>query len=196
MVTALCAALCLTIVALVLQGADVRGTDAALKMTARFSFLLFWPAYSAGAIATLFGPRFAVFRRRARDFGLAFASAHLVHIGLVVWLCYIGAAPSSQTFTFFGIAVLWTYLLALLSIDRLHRAVGRIGWALLSVVGLNYIAFAFAVDFMRFPLRGDATYLLGYLPFVVLAIAGPILRLAAGGLRVYQILRNSASPAH
>jgi hypothetical protein len=29
----------------------------------------------------------------ARDFGLAFASAHLAHVGLVAWLYYIAVDP-------------------------------------------------------------------------------------------------------
>ncbi|MGB9118854.1 hypothetical protein [Bradyrhizobium sp.] len=85
----------------------------ALQMTARLSFLLFWPAFSAGAMTALFGPAFQPFKQRAREFGLAFASAHLVHIALVVWLTYIGAVPPRGTFVFFGVAALWTYLLAL-----------------------------------------------------------------------------------
>jgi hypothetical protein len=181
---------------LALLGTGERGTDVALQLTARLSFLLFWPAYSGGALATLFGPPLHRIRQRAREFGLAFASAHLVHLGLIVWLCYIGATPGWFTFVFFGIAVVWTYCLALLSIDRLRRAVGRTGWWLLSVIGLNYIALAFAEDFTRFPFRADARYLVGYLPFIVLSIAGPALRIAAWGLRIYQTWRNSTSPAH
>jgi hypothetical protein len=59
----------------------------ALRMTARWSFLLFWVAYAGGALATLFGPALAPLSGRGREFGLAFAAAHLVHIGLVIWLC-------------------------------------------------------------------------------------------------------------
>jgi len=55
----------------------------ALRATARWSFLLFWLAYAGGALATLFGPKFQALAHRGRDFGLSFASAHLVHLGLV-----------------------------------------------------------------------------------------------------------------
>jgi hypothetical protein len=58
------------------------------------------------------------------------------------------------------------------------------GWWLLRIVGLNYIAFAFAVDFVRLPASASAKYLMGYLPFVLLSVAGPMLRLAAFGQRV------------
>jgi hypothetical protein len=151
----------------------------ALQVTARFSFLLFWPAYTARAMTTLFGPAFEPLKRRGREFGLAFASAHLVHLGLVAWITYIGKAPARGVFLFFGAAVLWTYLIALFSIPRLQRALGSKGWWLLRVVGLNYIACAFAKDFLRYPQFGSFKYLAGYLPFAALSVVGPLLCLGA-----------------
>jgi hypothetical protein len=75
---AFCAALALATIVLAVFGLGERGTDVALQATARLSFLLFWPAYAGGGLATL-GSVFAFLPHRARDFGLAFASAHLVH---------------------------------------------------------------------------------------------------------------------
>ena len=152
---AFCAALGLAALALVALGPGVRGTSVALQLTARFSFLLFWLAYASGAMTALFGPVFAPFKKRAREFGLAFASAHLVHLALVAWLTHIGHAPPRGTFVFFGVAVLWTYLLALFSIPRLQQALGSWGWWFLRVVGLNYIAYAFASDFLGYPQFGS-----------------------------------------
>jgi hypothetical protein len=177
--SAFCAALGLAGLALVALGSGERGTDVALQVTGRLSFLLFWPAYAGSAMTALFGPAFAPLKQRAREFGLAFASAHLVHIALVVWLTHIGAAPPLATFVFFGIAVLWIYLLALFSITRLQQALGSKAWWLLRVVGLNYIAYAFAVDFLITPQFGSIKYLVGYLPFAVLSAVGPMLCLAA-----------------
>jgi hypothetical protein len=174
----------LSVVVLGLFGADQKGTGRALVVTARLSFLLFWPAYAGGAMTALFGATFEPMKEHAREFGLAFASAHLVHIGLVAWLCLIGDAPSVTTFVFFGIAVVWTYLLALFSIGRLHAVLGHRYRRVLSTVGLNYIAFAFAVDFVNHPPRFDVKYAVGYLPFAGLAVAGPLLRLAALTLRL------------
>jgi hypothetical protein len=192
MVTAFCAALALAAVVIAHFGSGERGTDIALQLTARWSFLLFCPAYSGSAFAALFGVDRV--KRGARNFGLAFASAHLVHIGLVAWVCQIGAAPPIGSFVFFGIALVWTYLLALLSIDRLRRTFGRRVWWLLNAVGLNYIALAFAADFIRFPYQSDARYLVGYLPFIVLSIAGPVLRAAAFMMRIHRSWRSPASP--
>src|SRR6202012_4163132 len=116
------------VMVLALLGTAERGTDVALQLTARVSFLLFFPAYCSSALAALWGSPFDRFRWHGRDFGLAFAAAHVVHLGLVVWLCRIGAVPTVATFVFFGIAALWVYGLATLSIDRLHRAVGHVVW--------------------------------------------------------------------
>jgi hypothetical protein len=180
---AFAAAAAVAALALAAFGAGERGTDIALQATARVSFLLFWPAYAGGALATLFGPRFQPLARHARDFGLAFAAAHLVHVGLVAWLCWIGAAPAAGVFRFFGIALAWLYVIALFSIPRLQAAIGRTGWRLLRTVGMTWIAYAFAVDFLRYPLAGGAKHVAEYLPFAVLSLAGPafyVTALAAG----------------
>src|SRR6202035_1152071 len=92
----------------------------ALRATARWSFLLFWLASAGGALTTLFGSRFQALAHHARDFGLAFASAHLVHLGVVAWVYYSSPDPPARsTLIFFSIAAIWTYLLAILSIKRL-----------------------------------------------------------------------------
>jgi hypothetical protein len=98
--SAFCAALGLAALTLATLGPGEHGTLVALKVTARFSFLLFWLAYAAGAMTTLFGPAFEPLKRCGREFGLAFASAHLVHLGLVAWLTYIGHAPARGVFLF------------------------------------------------------------------------------------------------
>jgi hypothetical protein len=184
MASAFCAELGLAAGVLIALGAQKGGILVALAATARLAFLLFWPAYSAGALVSLFGPTFQPLKQRAREFGLAFASAQLVHLGLVVWLCLIGAAPGVSTFILFGIAAVWVYVLALFSINRLHQALGPKYWRLLSIVGMNYIAYAFAVDFLKNPLHGGVWQVVKYLPFTVLAFAGPGLRLAAWTQRV------------
>ena len=176
---AFCAALLLAVGALAALGAAERGTDVALQLTARLSFLLFWLAYTGGALATLYGKKYLFFKRFGREFGLAYASAQLVHLGLVGWLCWIGVAPTRGAFIFFGFAVFWTYLLALASVDRLRRALGSRGWLALRFVGLNCIYAAFAVEFFRKPLLVGGKGLFGYLPFAILIIAGLILRVLA-----------------
>ncbi len=176
-------------IALALTGATfaVIGIDIvqALRLTARWSFVLFWLAYAGGALATLFGPTFKPIATRAREFGLAYAAAQLVHLGLVVWLFQVASKPplSGKPFAFFMVAVVFTYLLALFSFGGIAKSLGSRGWRALRIVGINYILLAFAWDFVPAAFHGTADYgvrrLLEYTPFAAMCIAAPILVLVA-----------------
>jgi hypothetical protein len=156
-----------------------------LRATARWSFILFWLASTGHALNTLFGCRFQYLAQRARDLGLSFASAHLAHLGLVTWVLHFAAEPFPRSsFIFFGIGVFWTYLLALLSIRRLNAMLSPRIWRILRTVGVEYISYAFISDFFINPFQSGIRDLLAYLPFLALAIAGPLLRLAAAVKRV------------
>jgi hypothetical protein len=118
-------------------GAGKLGTGHALQISARFSFLLFWLAYAGGGLALLIGPAAGFLRRHGRDFGLAFAAAHLVHILLVVWLCWIGATPRIGVFIFFVPPAVVVYVLVLFSIPTLQRRLGRTRWTVLRTVAMT-----------------------------------------------------------
>lgn len=190
-------------VALVLAGFAVSASHAGgiglgLRLTARWSFLLFWMAYAGGALAALFGWQWA---RRGREFGLAFASAFLVHVGLVVWLYQVAAKPPLPPwlFVFFAAGLFWTYLLAALSFGDLVQALGRKYWRLLRFVGMNYILLAFARDFVLSALHpGSAQHPLlnmaEYLPFAALCIAAPLLCFAAAAQRRWS-MHSALTPA-
>jgi hypothetical protein len=184
-------ALALAVSVIAIFGIGERGIHTALLATARFQFLLFWPAYAGSALVSLFGPTFQPLKRYAREFGLAFSSALLVHLGVVGLLCLVGIAPSARTFILFGIAAALAYLLLLFSIPQLRLALGAKYWGLLSVVGMNYIAYAFFVDFRKEPFQGGLKHIVEYLPFAALAVVGPSLRLAAFAQRFGGKLRDS-----
>jgi hypothetical protein len=156
---------------------SVAGTD--LRATARWSFLLFFLGTTGGALARLFGPMFDGLARRGRDLSLAYASAHLVHLAIVVRLIYKGDPIGTSTLLFFGAAVFWTYLLAILSIKSLRARLKPAIWRVVRIVGVEYIALAFFIDFNKNPFHGGFFKALDYLPFIVLSVAGPLLRLAA-----------------
>jgi hypothetical protein len=185
MAMAFSASLGLSIGVLAFFGDEQRGVNIALQATARLAFLFFWPAYVGGALTFIFGDLFLPIRRHARELGLAFAAALLVHLGLVVRLCAIGSPPSPETFGIFGPAAVFVYLLAVLSVDRLRQALPRESWPILRTVAMTYIAFAFILDFKRLPLS-DFRQGLVYIPFTALSIAAPLLRLAVWA----QILRQ------
>ncbi len=155
----------------------VPGVD--LIATARWSFVLFWLGSTGGALARLFGLKFAWLARRGRDFSLAYASAMLVHLAIVVRIIYTQPPQPGSEMLLFGIAVFWTYLLALLSIRKLSACLNPITWRVVRTLGVEYITFAFLVDFAKHPFDGGVLRVLNYLPFFVLAIAAPSLRFAA-----------------
>lgn len=180
--TAFGIALVVAAVVLGLNGPDNESVRLALELTARWSFLLFLLAYTGNALAALFG--WTVLGGHARDFGLSFASAHLVHIGLVVWLgTILGRVPlTGGLLLFFLIALFFTYLLAALSFGGV-KALGA-AWPPLRFVAMNYILIAFARDFISpmihpKPEQYNLAHFVAYAPFAALSIAGPLLVLAA-----------------
>jgi hypothetical protein len=173
-------AFALTAVVLAVFGTGARGTELALQTTARWSFVLFWLAYIGGAAADLFGPYFDELARHRREFGLAFASAQLVHVGMVLWFFRIATEPVGAMI-FFWAGIVCTYLLALFSWTRLRDALGPRLWRISRTLMIEYIALVFAVDFILDPLQTDGLsgYPPTYLPFALMLVGGAGLRLAA-----------------
>ena len=174
-------ALVLAAIVLAIFDAGERGTTIALRLTARWSFLLFWLAYAGNAMANLFGPRFGGLARRGRDLGLAFASAQLVHVGLVLWIFYL-APRQNGGMVFFWVGILCTYLLVLFSLPGLRDALGPHLWRMFRTITVEYIALVFAADFILGPLQATrlGKYpLLTYVPFALMLVGGLGLRLAS-----------------
>ena len=180
MIAAFLIAVGLAATVLAIFGSAERGTAIALRLTARWSFLLFWLAYIGSAMARLFGPRLAGLARRGRAFGLAFASAQVVHLSLVLWLFYL-APGSNGGMVFFWVGILCTYLLALFSLPRLRDALSPQLWRICSTIAMEYIALVFAADFILSPLQANVhgNYPLSYLPFALMLVGGVALRVAS-----------------
>lgn|SRR5574337_89701 len=177
-----CANLALTGVAIFALQREFKAIQVALLTSARIAFLLFWPAYAGSALAALFGDRFAFFRKHAREFGLSFAGALALHLGAVAWLCLAGHPPDASTFVIFGVAAVLAYLLALFSFDRVRKAAPAPVWPFLRTFGVNYIAFAFLLDFKRHSFSNAGEVLI-YVPFASLIAAGILLKLAVWAQR-------------
>jgi hypothetical protein len=175
---------------MVVFGADIKGTQHALEITARFSYLWFWPAYAGGALASLSGTRF----RHGREFGLAFASAHSIHLMLVLWLYEISPKPpiSLGGAIFFGIGAGFMYLLAILSIKSVIQTLNPWLSRTLLLVGMEYIEYAFLTDFWVDPLHPISLHqLVGYLPFMLLGLFGTAVRLLRWGVKLVQWSANA-----
>lgn len=178
MSAAFCAALAAAVVALGIFGTGEKGTGIALRLTGRLSLLLFWPAYAGAAIAALFGKRFDILARHRRNFGLAYASAHLVHVGLVAHLISMSARPIIESIMpFFAVGVVWTYLLALSSWERFSQLFSPSLWHILRNIGLEYLALVFFADLVLLPVQVYTSHPFQYLPFSILIIVGAILRM-------------------
>ena len=186
MAAAFAVAVILAAIPLGVSGAGNPGTVDALKLTARWSFLLFWAAYAGGAAAGLLRTDFYGLARRGRDFGLAFASAQLVHVGLIFWLYYISAAPGGSMLLFWA-GILCTYLLAIFSISVVRDALTPWVWRAFRTIGMECIALVFAEDFILIPLRehGAAQYPLTYFPFALMLIGGLTLRVTVFVCRTF-----------
>lgn len=190
-------AVSLALAALVLlaRGAGSDPTHTALRLTARWAYCFFWPAYTAGALATLFGAPFQAMARRGRELGLGFAAAMLPHAGLIAWLYYISPHPPLPTHSavFFAVALFFAYLLALFSIPRLFALLPRPAWVALRTLGMEYIALAFLLDFLQNPFDHGLKNLLAYLPFIALAGAAWLLRISAHVKRFASRARSHAA---
>jgi hypothetical protein len=183
MIGAFGGALGLAVAVLVSYGTGPDGIGQAVRYTARWSFLYFWLSYAGGAMATLFGPAFAGLARQTRALGLAFVTALQVHIGLVIWLgIVIGQIPlQGGVLWLFLVALLFTYLLALLSFGIGMRNLGPL-WRPLLFLGTTYILIAFGRDFLLGALAlktPDWRHAAEYVPFALLSLTAILLRIAA-----------------
>ena len=179
--TAFGGALAFAISSMLIEGTGLSGTTAGLRLTARFSYAFFWLSYVGGALSILFGSVFDMVARRTRELGLAFASAQLVHIGLVIWLAWISPPQPVRdaVMPFFAIGIIWTYLLAALSIDRARALFSPYMLKVLRTVGSEYIALTFFTDFVLLPSYPPPHLIFFYVPFWGMLLAGPLLRTAA-----------------
>ena len=170
----------LAVTVLAIFGVGERGTAIALRATARWSFLIFWLAYAGSAIAWLCEPRLNRLAHRGRELGLAFASAQLVHVGLVLWIIHVATGPTGAMI-FFWVGIFCTYALALFSLPRLRDALGPFLWRISRTIALEYIALAFAADFIVAKLQADglSKFPPSYLPFALPLIAGAGARFVA-----------------
>ena len=196
MIGAFGGALALAVAVLAAHGTGPDGLRLGVRVTARWAFLFFWLSYTGGALAIVFRPAFAGLARQARGLGLAFATALQVHIGLVVWLGVVmGQIPlQGRVLWFFLVALIFTYLLALLSFRIGMRHLGRLFRPLL-FLGTTYILIAFGSDFVPGALNQKTQqwlYAAEYVPFALLSLIAIPLRLA-GFLRQRFGLRSATA---
>jgi hypothetical protein len=165
--------------ALLARGVAAPGTILALKLTARWAYCFFWPAYTGGALASFFGPRFAPLAKSGRELGLAFVAAMVPHTALIAWVFHILPEPPMPPVkvAFFVVALAFAYVLALLSVPAIAARLdaSRLRW--MRAIAVEYIALAFLRDFLRSPIHQAPLEMLAYVPFAALALGAAFLRL-------------------
>jgi sulfoxide reductase heme-binding subunit YedZ len=157
--------------------ADREGFLAAARLTARWSFVWFIVVWSASALARLWpGGWRAWLLYNRRGFGLAFASAHLIHAGFFLTaILGFGADTSLKTVIGGGLGYVFVILLALTSSDYWVRKLTPRGWKLLHTIGVTYIALIFFTSYLG---RLETNPPLAYATLSAMAVA-LTLRIAA-----------------
>ena len=175
-------ALALAVAILIKDGARPDGTIAALRATARFSFLLFWGAYAGGLFRKIPLELSQRLARRRREFGLSFAAAHSIHLALILWLFHVSREPPVplKTIIVDGIGFGWMYLLVIFSFDFARKRLSPPLWRGLFNIGLEYIAFVFATDFILLHLRDGQDFTLLYWPFILMLVGTALWRWSTG----------------
>jgi hypothetical protein len=188
MATALSVSIALALAVFAVKGVNNKSVGSALQVTARWSFLLFWLAYTGGALAILFGPAFAPLASRRREFGLAFAAGMQAHFALLGGIFLFTHRPplTGRILVFFLTAAFLTYLLTISSFGGLSRTLSSKRWRWLRTVAVNYIWLAFARDFVPVLFHWPKRYDLGsveYSTLALMAVSAPLLVAAASVFR-------------
>ena len=150
----------------------------AARYTARFSFMIFLVVFVARPWHRIWpgrATRWTVLHRRA--LGLAFATAHFIHLYALTRFGLESARVPTLS-VLIGGAVAYVLLAAMVatSNDASVRLLGMRNWTRLHTVGIYWIWFVFLKTYV---LRVAAGHLF-LVPFALAAVAAMALRLAAG----------------
>jgi DMSO/TMAO reductase YedYZ heme-binding membrane subunit len=152
----------------------------AARYTARFAFSIFLPVFVASAWNRLAPGRVSRFLvRRRRALGLAFATAHTVHlVALVAYNVVAGTRPDAPTIAVGGGAYLLMFAMAATSNDASVRRLGR-NWLRLHKLGVYWLWFVFTFSYAGRTFGGKP----GFAPWLAAAVAALALRIAAARTR-------------
>lgn len=165
-------------------GVGTHGTGESLRATARVAFLIWFAVFVASPLHTLVaGGWTAALLRARRRIGMAFASFHLVHVVLIVYLFQISPTQPVPDFVivFGGIGLSLVYAMFFTSFQSIKKKMGVTAWRRLHATGLYYVSGIFIFDLLHNPfLKAPLIY---YMPFTILLMSGFALRLVAWAKR-------------
>ena len=144
----------------------------AARWTARASFLVFLVVYCAPALARLVpSPLTATVVRRRRQWGLAFALAHTIHLGaLTRYMLLSGEGRPVAVWILTGTAYAFVFALAITSNDASQRLLGR-WWKRLHRTGIHLIWLVFVLSYAsRIPDPARAHIGLVFTPIALAAL--------------------------
>jgi DMSO/TMAO reductase YedYZ heme-binding membrane subunit len=121
----------------------------AARYTARASFPLFLIAYSASALLRLWPNDWTKpLVRHRRQWGLAFAFAHTVHLAALGWFnIFIANMPGLQALAGGGLAYGLMFVMAATSNNASMKALG-IWWKRIHIAGIHWLWFVFTVSYL------------------------------------------------
>lgn len=160
---------------------DATPWQLAARYTARLAFLLFLPVYVASSWHRL-APSAATrwLMRRRRSLGLAFATAHVVHLGaLTMFQVTSRGMPDLVTMGVGGGAFVVLFAMVATSNDAAVRRLGGRRWQRLHRFGMHYLWFVFAFSYAGRVAAG----MWSFVPLVGLAVAALALRIVAARSR-------------
>jgi sulfoxide reductase heme-binding subunit YedZ len=159
---------------------ETEGVRAAIRATARTSFVLFCLAYSAAALARFWPNRATAWVRRNRRYlGLSFAASHGIHALAILSLALVAPTEFRNEVRLSmlipgGIGYLFILAMTATSFDRTAAAIGPRAWRWLHGFGAFYIWVGFLNGF-----GSRAVAKPGYWIFVAILLAVMALRLLA-----------------
>ena len=161
-------------------GGDTDGVRAAIRATARTSFVLFCLAYSAAALARFWPNRTTAWVRRNRRYlGISFAASHGIHALAILSLALVAPMEFRQEVRLSmlipgGIGYLFIIAMTATSFDRTAAAIGPRAWRWLHGFGAFYLWVGFLNGFGSRAMAHPS-----YWGFVAILLAVMALRLAA-----------------
>ena len=165
------AALAAALLALAVHDMGAEGLLYATRWTARLSVLIFAAVFAAGGLYRLFGTSARPLVTNRRGLGLAFAAAHLVHLGaLISWFVVSGEQPLTVVLLGGGIAYALIVAMALTSTDAAQRRLGR-WWKRLHLFGIWYVWLIFFQSYLGRLLEGSERMTQGVYGVTLLVLA-------------------------
>jgi DMSO/TMAO reductase YedYZ heme-binding membrane subunit len=137
--------------AIMVYGQSVEAAQAITRFTARISLFVFAWVFTASALHKLLGSDFtAELLRNRRQWGIAFAYSHTIHLfAILLFFRLSGNPPPVLSLIFGGMGYVLLYALAFTSNDGAVKRLGAKNWKRLHKTGVYYLWFIFFLTYLK-----------------------------------------------